>query len=176
MSLEKGMIQVYTGNGKGKTTAAIGLAVRAAGNGLSVLFVSFMKGPSYPYGEEVIFSKIPNITHRKFGTDYFVSPGTDDELAISEAKAALKFASERMMTGEYDLVILDEVNVAVNFGLISVDEVMEVIKSRPEKVELVLTGRYAPQEFIDIADLVTEMREIKHYFREGVPARKGIEF
>ncbi len=176
MPFQKGMVHVYTGNGKGKTTAAIGLAIRAAGNGLNVLFVSFMKGPSYPYGEEVIFEKIPNITHRKFGTDYFVSPGTNDELAISEAKAALKFAAERMMTGEYDLVILDEVNVAVNFGLISAEEVLRVLRERPEGVEVVLTGRYAPQEFIDFADLVTEMREVKHYFREGVPARKGIEF
>lgn len=167
------MIQVYTGNGKGKTTAALGLAVRGAGAGLRVYIVQFLKGR--PYSELRALKKIRNITLVQCGRRCFIKskPGARDFAMAREGLAKIKNAIEKKC---YDLIILDEVNVAMKMGLLQVNEVAGVIKKAPAKTELVLTGRYAPPEVIRIADLVSEIKERKHYYRKGVKARKGIEF
>jgi len=175
MMLERGMIQVYTGNGKGKTTAALGLALRAAGRKLRVCMVQFMKGGG-PYGEHLAAELLaPYLTIIPFGREGWVNredPDPEDRLI---AIKALNYGAEALRSGSYDMVILDEVNGAIAFELLTVEELLDLIRSKPEKVELVLTGRNADQRIIDIADLVTEMREIKHYYKAGVPARIGIE-
>ncbi len=166
------MIHVYTGNGKGKTTAAFGLAMRAAGHGKKVAIVQFMKGVEYG---EVRSAKKLGIEVYQFGRKEFVDPKAPTELDFKLAKEALKKAEE-LLKGDYDLVILDEVNVTVFFKLLKPEEVLKVLRERNERTEVVLTGRYAPPEFLEIADLVTEMREIKHYYRKGILAREGVEY
>jgi cob(I)alamin adenosyltransferase len=173
--LNKGYIQIYTGNGKGKTTAALGQALRAAGRGLKTYIVQFMK--EYPYGEAESLKKLSKwITLEQYGDDAFVyrkqPPGKKD---VETARKALKRAKTVMLQGEYDIVILDEVCVAIYFGLLTIAEVLAVLEAKPDAVELILTGRYCPKELIEKADLVTEMQEIKHYYQKGVVARKGIE-
>jgi cob(I)alamin adenosyltransferase len=170
-----GYVQVYTGNGKGKTTAALGLAFRAAGRGLRTYIAQFLKGQ--PTGELEAAKKLaPLVRIEQFGREGFITvkEGPDDE-DISRARAGLARALEAMLSGEYRIVVLDEVNPAVHFGLLPEAEVLDLIDRRPAPVELVLTGRYAPASFIDRADLVTEMTGIKHYFDKGVKAREGIE-
>ncbi|APT72252.1 cobinamide adenolsyltransferase [Thermosipho sp. 1063] len=164
------MIHVYTGNGKGKTTAAFGLALRAACAGKKVFVGQFVKGMEY--SELKVPEYIPNITVEQFGRNCFIfnKPTKED---IDAAQNGFKRIKE--IVNEYDVVILDEINIAIYYNLISVDEVLKFLKEIKD-VEIVLTGRYAPKEFIDIADLVTEMREIKHYYKKGIKARKGIEF
>ncbi len=174
MSLERGCTQVYTGNGKGKTTAALGLALRAVGRGLRVCVFQFIKGGG-PYGEHLLGDRLaPLYTIVQTGR-----PGWVNTKDITEdrrlAQDALVQARELLTSGEYDLFICDEINGAVGFGLIDVEQVLELISIRPEKVELVLTGRNAHERVVEAADLVTEMREIKHYYKVGVPARTGIE-
>ena len=174
MPLEHGCVQVYTGNGKGKTTAALGLALRAVGRGLKVCVFQFIKGGGR-YGEHLAAEKLaPLLTIIQTGR-----PGWVDTKDISEdrrvAQEALVRAEELLTSGEFDLFICDEINGAVGFGLLDVEQVLELISRKPEKTELVLTGRNAHQRVIDAADLVTEMREIKHYYKAGVPARTGIE-
>jgi cob(I)alamin adenosyltransferase len=168
-------VQIYTGNGKGKTTAAIGQAVRAAGSGLRSFIIQFMK--SYPYGEVESLKGLADwITIEQYGDDAFVmrkAPPSAEDLA--RAQKALARAREIMLRGSHDIVILDEVCVCVYFELLTVQDVMPFFNERPGHVELIMTGRYCPPEWIDRADLVTEMREIKHYYREGVLARKGFE-
>jgi len=166
------MIHVYTGNGKGKTTAAFGLAMRARGHGKKVAVVQFMKGVEYG---EVKSARKLGIEVYQFGRKEFVDPKAPTELDFKLAKEALKKAEE-LLKGDYDLVILDEVNVTVYFGLLKADEVLRILKEKNEKMEVVLTGRYAPEEFLNEADLVTEMREIKHYYRKGILAREGVEY
>ena len=171
----KGYIQVYTGNGKGKTSAALGQALRAAGRGLRTLIVMLMK--DFAYGELKSLNQWNQwIRLEQYGNDRFVfhklPPGGDD---IQAAKLAIKSAREAMLSGRYDLVILDEVCVAIYFGLLETEEVVSLLKEKPPTVELILTGRYCPDELLAKADLVTEMREIKHYYQSGVTARKGIE-
>lgn len=169
----KGYVQVYTGNGKGKTTAAIGLAVRAAGANLKVFIGQFVKGMHYSELESLKrFSDL--ITIKQFGRDCFIYDDPTEE-DIKRARDGLKESKEIINSGEYQLVILDEIHIALYYNLFPIDEVVDIIKNKPEDVELILTGRYAPQEIIDIADLVTEMREIKHYYVKGVVAREGIE-
>ncbi len=168
-----GYLQVYTGNGKGKTTAALGLAIRAAGRGLTVYFGQFMKGSFY--GEQKILGDIPEITLVQFGSETCIRREDVTDTHIEQARTGLEQIRKILQSREHDLVILDEVNVAVWFGLLTVEEVLTTLDHRPENVELVLTGRYAPDAFIDRADLVTEMREIKHYYSRGIPARDGIE-
>lgn len=172
--MERGCVQVYTGNGKGKTTAALGLALRAVGRGLKVCFFQFIKGGG-PYGEHLVAAKLaPLLTITQTGR-----PGWVNQQDIGEdrrlAQEAFEQAKELLTSGEYDLLVLDEINGAVGFGLIDVEQVLELIRLRPNGVELVLTGRNAHERVIEAADLVTEMREVKHFFKAGVPARIGIE-
>jgi len=172
--LEHGYTQVYTGNGKGKTTAALGLTLRAVGRGLKVCFFQFIKGGG-PYGEHLSCEKLaPLLTIIQTGRPGWVNTKdiTEDRCAAQEAFAQ---ARQILISGEYDLVVLDEINGAVAFGLIDEAQVLELIRLKPLQVELVLTGRNAPESVIEAADLVTEMRDIKHYYKAGVPARTGIE-
>ena len=173
--LEKGLVQVYTGYGKGKTSAAFGLALRAAGRGLKVYMVQFIKG-GFDYGELYVVDKIPNFTLRAFGRGKFVMKRPPEQADMELAQEAMKVAEEVVRNGKYDVVILDEINVAVNLCLIDLKEVLQLIRNKPANVELVLTGRDAPTDIIEVADLVTEMKEIKHPFNRGSKARKGIEF
>ncbi len=170
----EGMIHVYTGDGKGKTTAALGLGLRAAGHGQRVLMIQFMKGRTN-YGELEAAKLIPGFTIVQFGRPDFVDKNNPDPRDIEGAREALGYAGEAMKLRSCDILILDELNVALDFGLVTLDQARELISSKPEETELVITGRNAPQELIELADLVTEMREVRHYYRKGVPARKGIE-
>ena len=169
------MIHIYTGKGKGKTTAALGLALRALGHGFKVMMIQFMKG-KINYGEIEAAQKLPNFTIEQYGRPDFVNPENPDEEDIRLAKKALRRAGEVIESKEYDVVILDEINVAINFGLIGLEEVITLLKKKPEQTELVLTGRYMPEELGQFADLITECREVKHYFSKGVQARKGIDY
>ncbi len=168
----KGYIQVYTGNGKGKTTAAIGLSIRAAAAGKKVFIGQFVKGMHY--SELDLLKGIENITVKQYGSDCFIlkDPSENDiELALCglrEMEAVLK-------GGAYDLVVMDEATIALYYALFSFESLKHAVENRDEKVEVVITGRYAPEELIDMADLVTEMKEIKHYYSKGVEARTGIE-
>ena len=173
--LETGLIQVYTGNGKGKTSAAFGLALRALGRGLNVYIIQFIKG-GFDYGELYIVDKLPNLTLKAFGRGRFITEKPPKKEDVNLAEEALALAEEVVRNGEYDIVILDEINVALNLRLISLEKILELINNKPEHVELVLTGRYAPPEIIETADLVTEMIEVKHPFSKGYQARKGIEY
>ena len=173
--LEKGLVQVYTGEGKGKTSAAFGLALRAIGRGLKVYIIQFIKG-GFDYGELYIVGKLPNIELKAFGRGKFVTEKPPRKEDIKHAEDALKLAKKIVESGEYDVVILDEINVALNLKLIKLGGVLELMKNKPKHVELVLTGRYATKEIIGVADLVTEMREIKHPYNKGFQARKGIEY
>ncbi len=169
------MIQVYTGDGKGKTTAALGLAMRAAGQGLKVYIVQFMKGWPH-YGELNTVAQHANITLKQFGRPDFVDRENPAPVDVRMAQEALDHAREIVMGGEYDLVILDEVNVALEWKLIELQDVTSLLDEKPEGVELVLTGRHAHAEVIARADLVTEMREIKHPYQKGVASRRGIDY
>jgi len=169
----KGYIQVYTGNGKGKTTAALGLALRAAGAGLKVYFAQFIKGMDY--SELHSIKKLSeNITLKQYGRECFIYKEPDEE-DIKVARRGFDEVSQIIYKGDHEVVVLDEINIAIYYKLISVDEVLELINNKPENVELVLTGRNVDKRIIERADLVTEMKEIKHYYRNGVNARKGIE-
>lgn len=170
--MDKGYIHIYTGNGKGKTTAAFGLALRAVCAGKKVFIGQFVKGMKY--SETKVEEILQNIEIQQFGRSCFIDrePTQED---IQLAKDGLKKGEEVLSSGEYDVVILDEINIALYFRLFTVDEVMEVLNKKKPNVEVILTGRYAPKELIEIADLVTEMKEIKHYYQKGVKARKGIE-
>jgi cob(I)alamin adenosyltransferase len=175
MPLEKGLIQVYTGPGKGKTTAALGLALRAAGQDMKVCIIQFLKGWPH-YGELTSVEKLPNITLRQFGRPDFVNKDNPDPEDVGQAHQALDHARQTLASGNYDVVILDEINVALDYNLIELGEVLALVEGKPEKVELVLTGRGAHPEIVRRADLVTEMLDIKHPFDEGVRGRRGIEY
>ena len=175
MKLKLGLTQIYTGNGKGKTTAALGLAFRAAGREMMVCMIQFMKGGG-PYGEHLAASRLaPYLTIIQTGREGWVNRENPDPEDVRLAREALALAREALTGGQYDLVILDEINGAVAFGLIMVDDVLALVDAKPENVELVLTGRNAHERIVAAADLVTEMREVKHYYKAGVPARVGIE-
>lgn len=170
----KGYVQIYTGNGKGKTTASLGLAIRALGNDWKVFLCQFMKGQEY--GELRSLERFENLSLTRFGRGVFLrSKENVSEEDIKLAREGYRVAKEALLSGDYPLVILDEIFVAHRFDLISLEEILFLIEQKPEGVELVLTGRGAPEEIIAKADLVTEMKEIKHYFKAGVLARKGIE-
>ncbi len=171
----KGYVQVYTGNGKGKTTAALGLAVRAAGHGLHTVILQFMKG-WIDYGElEGVRMLAPHVEIHQAGRDTFVNRKNPDPEDTRLAREGWELAKKAILGGKADIVVLDEINCAIDFGLLPLEEVIEVIKRKPDGMELVLTGRGAPQELIEVADLVTEMREVKHYYAKGVDARVGVE-
>ncbi len=171
--MKKGYIQVYTGDGKGKTTAALGLAIRAAGAGLRVYIGQFMKAGVY--SEILALKRFPDlITLEQFGTGRFIKDvATPEEIAA--ARQGLQKAEAAMTSCRYEVVILEEANVALHFGLFSAEELLRLISAKPEGVELVITGRGAHSEIINRADLVTEMKSLKHYFDKGVSARTGIE-
>lgn len=171
--MDKGYVHVYTGNGKGKTTASIGLSVRAALAGKKVYIGQFIKGMEY--SELAVQKYIPNIEIHQFGRDCFIYNDPTEEDIIA-AKKGLEICRQVLKNGEYDLVVLDELNIALYYKLFSVEEVVDVVVNRGDHVEVVITGRYAPKEIIDIADLVTEMKDVKHYYDKGIMARKGIEF
>ena len=177
--MEKGYIHIYTGNGKGKTTAAFGLAVRALCAGKNVFIGQFVKSMKYNEtrietlfdGRNPAFGKV---CIKQFGRGCFI--GAQPEAAdIEMAKEGLCRCAELLACGEYDVVILDELTIALHFGLLTADAVIDALRHKAERVEAVVTGRYAPQSLIDIADVVTDMREVKHYYRQGVLSRDGID-
>jgi len=166
-------VQVYTGNGKGKTTAALGLALRAAGAGLKVFIAQFIK--TGEYSEIKALKRFSDLIRvEQFGTGKFIldKPSVED---IQAAKRGLERVKSIIQTAEYDLVVLDEANVAVSCGLFSTQDLLNIIKIKPENVELIITGRNADPRVVEKADLVTEMKSVKHYFSDGVAARIGIE-
>jgi cob(I)alamin adenosyltransferase len=183
--MDSGLVQIYTGAGKGKTTCALGAGLRAAGHGLEVLMISFMKaklairdgGEDINYGEFRITDKIPNFTILPVGRETFVDKENPDPIDVKMAQDGLRLAQEAIQDKKCDVLILDEINVAVEWNLFSLDEQLELIRTKPEGMELIMTGRYARQEVIDVADLVTEMKDVKHYYQgKNVQARKGFEF
>jgi cob(I)alamin adenosyltransferase len=171
----QGLVQVFTGNGKGKTTAALGTVLRAAGHGLKIFVVFFMKG-DYTYGEFETLLKLPNVEVLKSGFRQFTDPLNIKPEEKEQAAAAMAAAEKAINSGKYDLVVLDEVNVALEYKLIELDDVIKLIANKPAGVELILTGRYADNRILELADLVTEMVKVKHPFDKGIKARKGIEY
>ncbi|MGM0415289.1 MAG: cob(I)yrinic acid a,c-diamide adenosyltransferase [Bacillota bacterium] len=167
-----GMVHVYTGNGKGKTTAAIGLAIRAAGANKTVFIGQFIKGMEY--SELKILNNIKNIRLKQYGRGCFIK-GEPESEDIEFARNGLQEIEELLINGEYDLVIMDEANIATYYNLFTVEELISVIDKRAENVEVVITGRKASEKLLNYADLVTNMEEVKHYFTKGIKARKGIE-
>jgi len=171
---KRGLIMVYTGDGKGKTTAALGQAFRAAGHGFKVLVINFMKGRDY--GEAKAASYLPDFEVIKAGTGKFVDPDNPGEEDLRLAAEGLARARKAALEGDCDLVVLDEINVAVSFNLVSFRDVLDLVKNKRPEVTLILTGRDAPPEFLEMADLVSEVKEVKHHYMSGVKAQKGIEF
>jgi cob(I)alamin adenosyltransferase len=172
----RGMVHVYTGGGKGKTTAALGLALRVIGHGGKVFMLQFMKG-SKNYGELKAADKyLPNLTIVQSGLETFVSKEEPAEVDIRLALEGLALAKKVVAENYYDLVILDEINVALDFKLIPLKDVLELIKNKPDEMELVLTGRYAPREIIEVGDVVSDVTLVNHPYYHGVEARQGIEF
>jgi cob(I)alamin adenosyltransferase len=169
----KGYIHIYTGDGKGKTTAAIGLAIRAAGYGMKTYIGQFMKGQHY--GELTALRDHPFITIEQYGDIACVHREEITQKHMDQAQQGLKQARKAMHSHRYDIIILDEINVAVWFDLIKAEEVLELLNERPKNVEFILTGRHAPEAFLEMADLVSDVKEIKHYYNRGVKARTGIE-
>ncbi len=169
-----GLVQVYTGNGKGKTTASLGLALRACGHGFKVCMIQFMK-ESCEYGEVLAADLLPGFKIIQVGRNEFVNLADPDNIDIALARKGWILAQTIIRSQQYHIVILDEINVAMACKLIATAEVVNFLRHRPDGVEIVLTGRYAPQEIIDVADLVSEMREIRHPYVSGISARKGID-
>jgi len=170
--LEKGYVQVYTGNGKGKTTAALGLVLRTICAGNKAFIGQFMKGQDYSELRAPEF--LPGLEMEQFGTVEFLK-GKPTEKDITDAAKGLARMKEVVLSGKYDVVVFDEINTSLFFGLVSPKDVIDVIDLKNDKMEIVLTGRYAPEEIVNRADLVTEMKEIKHYYNNGVQSRAGIE-
>ncbi len=173
--MEKGYIHIYTGNGKGKTTSSIGLAIRAVGSSKKVFFGQFMKQGDYSE-IKILKERFPEITIKQFGNNKFVYDYKPTDIQIEQAKEGFEYIKDVIINGDYDIVILDEICVVIFLEMIDVDEFIEVVKNKKESMELVLTGRYAHDKLVDIADLVSEIKEVKHYFNENVRARVGIEF
>lgn len=175
--LYRGCIQIYTGNGKGKTTAALGILLRAVGSNHKCLLIQFMK-KGFPYTELESLKQFSNlVTIETFSGDNHVlekRPPNEDE--ILEIKSGLELAKEALKTSSYDVVILDEISTACHFGLCKNEDVEELFTNWSDTTELILTGRYCPESWFEHADLVTEMKEIKHYYQKGVESRKGIDF
>lgn len=173
-----GLVIVYTGKGKGKTTAALGVAFRAAGHSMRTCMIQFIKG-SWHYGEMSSSKRLePEFELTAIGKGFvgIIDDNSPKEDHEKIAKEAVKISKEKITGGKYDIVILDEINYAVNLGLVSVDDVTDLIRSKPRNLSLILTGNHARQEIIDMADLVTEMKEVKHPFQRGIRAKKGIDY
>jgi cob(I)alamin adenosyltransferase len=169
------MIQVYTGDGKGKTTAALGQALRAIGHGYKVYMIQFLKGRTY--GELITCRDcLPDFTIAMSGRDEFVRKGQPEEVDVRLAREGLDLARKVVAEGRHKMLILDEINVAVDYGLITIGELLDFLDGCPDDMEVVCTGRYAPPELIERADMVSEVKEIKHHYRQGVGMRKGIEY
>ncbi len=168
-----GYIHLYTGNGKGKTTAALGLTLRAAGAGMSVFIAQFVKGMRY--SEINALSRFPEIVVKQYGLDCFIKnqPTQND---IDTAQKGFAEVASIITSAKFNLVILDEICIALHYHLVEIEQVMDLLKNKPVEMEIILTGRYAPDELYEIADLVTDMTEIKHYYTIGIKARKGIEY
>ena len=174
-SATRGLVIVITGNGKGKTTAAFGQALRAVGQGYKVFIIQFMKGRDY--GEFVAAEKyLPRLTIRRSGLDSFVMRDHPAPVDIELARQGFDLAKEAVTSGKYDMIILDEINVAVDFKLIPLEDVIDLIKNKPPALDLILTGRYAAKAIIKLADTVSEVKEIKHHYAAGVKERAGIEY
>jgi len=172
---EVGLVQVYTGDGKGKTTAALGMCLRAAGHGMRSLVIQFMKG-QIDYGELMAVEKMGGLIEiAQGGRASFVSKDRPAQEDVRLARRTLEMARAAVRAGEVDILVLDEVNVALDFGLIELEDVLDLIEDKPDNMEMVLTGRNAPERIIERADLVTEMMEVKHYWRRGVSSRRGVE-
>jgi cob(I)alamin adenosyltransferase len=170
----KGYIHVYTGNGKGKTTAAFGLVLRATGAGKKVFIAQFVKGRKY--SEIDALSRVfPEVIVKQYGRDCFIMKEPEEE-DIQAARRGLAEVERVITEGKYDIVILDEASIAIYYKLFTVNELTDLLKRKKEETEIIITGRYAPRELTDLADLVTEMKEVKHYYERGVKARKGIEY
>ena len=177
-SQQQGWVIVYTGNGKGKTTAALGMVLRAAGHGNKIAIVQFIKS-DWPYGEIESLKRLnPQVTVLTLGAGCIGILGDDKPIEehCRAAKETLQQAREVIFSNQYDIVVLDEINITPSLGLLGVDEIVELVKNKPKRINLVLTGRNAPEAVIEIADLVTEMREIKHPFQRGQLSRKGIDY
>lgn len=190
--LSRGLIQVYTGDGKGKTTAALGQSIRAAGHGLKILFVQFVKGNSFT-GEFLFLKNSENITFWQFGRDCIYSSGIRENIIECNNCYECFIGKEgpsdmdikvvrggwervKSVVEDYDLIVLDEISLAIFYKIISTEEVIEFLKNKPEKLEVILTGRYMPEEIMDLADLITEMKEIRHPYSKGISARWGIDY
>ena len=178
MVMESGLVIVYTGNGKGKTTAALGMALRAIGHNYKICMIQFIKG-SWHYGEMSSSKRLePDFELTAVGKGFvgILDDKTPKEVHQKIAKEAIEIAKEKIISEKYNIIILDEINYAVNLGLVELADVLDLIKNKPQGVTLVLTGNHVKQEIIDAADLVTEMKEIKHPFQQGIRAKKGIDF
>ena len=168
------MIQIYTGNGKGKTTAALGLIARALGREKKICLIQFMKN-NFEYGEIKFLSKQNNLDIFQFGTDQLIDPNNPAKIDFEEAEKAFQKCREVIASNEYDIIVIDEINVAVSWKLLPLEKQLELVEIETA-AEIIMTGRYADEKVIQKADLVTEMKEIKHYYNSGIQARKGIEF
>lgn len=175
LKTDHGLVMVITGNGKGKTTAAFGQALRAIGQGYRVFIAQFMKGRKY--GELIAAQKyLPNLTILRSGLDSFVMRDNPAAIDIEMAQKGLIAAKKAIKSGKYDMVILDEINVALDFKLVALSEIVELVKNKPAHLDLILTGRYAPPDLIYLADTVSEVKEIKHHYNTGIKDRAGIEY
>jgi len=174
-SPSEGLVYIFTGDGKGKTSAALGIILRTLGHGLRIYLVYFMKG-DYPYGERGILSSLPNIKVDIFGHTGFIDPSNIKPEEKEQAQQALAAARRAMRSGSYDLIVLDEVNIAVAWKLVELDGIIKLITEKPEKVNLILTGRQADPRLIELADLVTEVVKVKHPYDKGIMARKGLDY
>ena len=174
-TFEGGLVQIFTGDGKGKTSAALGTTLRTLGHDLKVAVIVFMKG-DFPYGEWQALSGFPNAKITRFGLRTFTDPEKLKPEELEQAKIALATAREAIYGGEYNLVVLDEINVAVAWKLIEIEDVIKLIEDKPQNVEIILTGRQADPRLIELADLVTECVKIKHPYDKGIMARKGLEY
>ena len=172
---EKGLVHIYTGKGKGKTTSSLGLAMRALGHGANVTVIQFMKGWK-EYGELITASKLEGLKIIQTGRPDYVYRGKEQPEDYDEAERGMETALRVMSSGKCDMLILDEINVAIEYGLLPLELLIELVKNKPFGMELVLTGRDAKKELIELADLVTEMKEVKHPYNDGTTARRGVEF
>jgi len=173
----RGLVMVYTGDGKGKTTASLGLALRQVGWGRRVLIIQFMKGKGNVYGERIAAEKhLPLLEIEQHGRDDFVDLANPSQVDKDLARGALRRVEQAFSSGRYGMVVLDEVNVAAAYGLISIREVLDLLAKRPPELDVVLTGRRCPPEVMEAADMVSEVKELKHHFKKGVAAREGIEY